>query len=178
MRLFIGITLPPKLKDKLAPYETTLKSGKSVSKTNYHITLVYLGETSETKKDMVDRSLKTLIPSFSPFEVSVSTLNTFKKGTTHIVYADVIKTDALDTIQTSVESLMTSLGFSCDTRAYNPHITLARKVKEPPQKHRIDDTFTVDTITLFLSHRVDDVLTYTPIETYPLKGSHDTPTIL
>lgn len=178
MRLFIGINLPSELKDTLSIYRNTYDKGQPVAQNNYHITLVYLGETSDTKKEVVNRALKSLTPRLSPFTLTLSSLNTFKKGTTHIVYVEVIKTDALDRVQTAVQSLMTSLHFSLDTRPYTPHITLARKVKDLPHKVRVNATVNVHEITLFLSHRVDGELTYTPMATYPLNASDDDSTTL
>lgn len=172
MRLFIGIQLPQTLKTSLSTYQKVIESGTTVAKENYHITLVYLGETTETKKETVHRALKTVTQSLSPCTITLTDINTFKKGKSHIVYVDVAKSPELMTIQTRISSLMQSLEFTVDTRAYNPHITLARKVKEPPQIHPVSETVTLDTITLFLSHRVNDTLTYTPIETYRLE--HET----
>ncbi|MFW5842249.1 MAG: RNA 2',3'-cyclic phosphodiesterase [Bacillota bacterium] len=178
MRLFIGINLPKDLKDTLASYTNQFDEGQPVAKDNTHITLVYLGETTETKKATIDQALKTLIPTWSPFTVSLSSLKSFKKGTNHIVYVEVIKTDPLDSLYQALHSLMSSLGYSLDSRPYTPHITLARKVKRPPQNVHVNTTFTVSEVTLFLSHRVAGDLTYTPIETYPLKSAKDTPTKL
>jgi 2'-5' RNA ligase len=169
MRLFIGIAIPKPLKDTLSSYQNALDTGRVVAKSNYHLTLVYLGETSHAKKASVHQALKTLVPTLSPCTLPLSSIQTFKKGTTHIVYVDVIKTDALETIQNAVHASMTSLNFSLDPRPYTPHITLARKVKNKPPNIPVNEMVTVNAITLFLSHRIKGELTYTPLETYPLK---------
>lgn len=173
MRIFIGINLPSQLKNTLSKTTESMDTGNKVSPSNYHITLVYLGETSEAKKETLHRALKTLVSSFEPCQLTLSHTDTFKKGKSHIVYVDVIKTHQLEDMQDRIKALASSLDFSLDDRPYNPHITLARQVKDAPSKQPIHETFLVRSISLFLSHRVAGELIYTPIETYPLKSHHD-----
>jgi 2'-5' RNA ligase len=171
MRVFIGIDVPKHLKDTLAKSIDSVETGRIVQKTNYHLTLVYLGETTKQQQATLHQALSTLTQSLSPCQIALTSLNTFTKGTTHIVYADVVKTDALKKLQQAVALTVEAIGFSLDTRPYNPHVTLARKVKKAPPKSAINDTFTAETLTLFHSHRVNGKLTYTPLKTYPLTGT-------
>lgn len=171
MRLFIGIDLPISLKQNLytiAHQVSTKTQGRVTALMNYHLTLVFLGELDEIQKDHLIENLKTL--SFTPFQLDLNSLGYFQKGERFIYYMGLKQSSELRTLYHTVSSLIRPLNLDLHG-SFEPHITLIRQGKSYPVEvlklPTIEGTFEVSKVTLFLSHQVNDELTYTPIDLYP-----------
>ena len=172
MRLFLALELPERSGDKffasLERVRSASLSGNFTRRENLHLTLVFLGEQPEERLGDVREAMDS-IP-LSPVTLTIGTLERFRNrdGDTLVRLAE--KESNLMTLQASLEEALRRRGFSVEERAYRPHLTIGRKVslrsgvtlddlnpEIPPLTARIGK------MTLFRSHRVDGVLTYTPL---------------
>ncbi|MCD8012897.1 MAG: hypothetical protein LUG99_06945 [Lachnospiraceae bacterium] len=74
MRLFIGIALPDTIRDKIGADVSKLKKvvpGRYVSKNNYHITLVFIGETDQTGAAAAKRAMDAAVIGQAPVDLSI-----------------------------------------------------------------------------------------------------------
>jgi 2'-5' RNA ligase len=131
MRLFIAIELPGVVREHVARLIDALRPavGKAsfTRVENLHITLKFLGETDERKFDALNDSLKLIrIP--RPFQTLCDKIECFpKRGPIRIVAAGFGgELAAMKSLHQSIEQRCQHLGFERETRAYRPHVTIAR----------------------------------------------------
>jgi 2'-5' RNA ligase len=128
MRLFIGIGLPAPIAEALAKSATSLVHPASATKirwtppANMHITLSFLGQVHEARRDVIEQALATV---HAPrMRLELSGFGTFDRG--GVLFADVKRTPALLALAEQVVAKMEGCGFAREDRPYSPHITLAR----------------------------------------------------
>ena len=170
MRLFLGIELPPVWHQALARGAAGLvRAGVRANFTrrdNYHLTLVFLGET-----DWAEAAAGALAQvEGPPFPLRSAAPGGFCKKGGDIWWLGVEPLPGLLTIQRRLEAALRAAGFSPERRPYRPHITLARKVRSPAGLEPLTAPgrfpaleCRVDRLTLFSSQRVDGVLRYLPV---------------
>lgn len=167
MRLFIGIDLSQSMKSYLFTVSKSIErhtQGRVTALNNYHLTIAFLGELDD---QMVDE-LKSLMNQiqFNAFEMTPSEVDYFQKGERFIYYMGIKPNPSLKTLYQKVIDVIAPLGLNIHGK-FSPHITLIRQGKSFPihvlTLPKTDDIIQVQKITLFLSHNVDDELTYTPI---------------
>ncbi len=169
MRLFTAITFSDEIKSKL--YQTTVKikdncaSGNFSRKENYHITLVFLGDTDQNRVDDIKDIINNTAEKFTPFTLSILDVGYFKKGNRKILYYKVgEETEVLSKLEQMLYRDFFKYGMCRNQESYTPHMTFARQVKTdkiPNTNQNIK--FIAEKITLMHSTRVDNVLTYIPI---------------
>ncbi|MGA8941275.1 MAG: RNA 2',3'-cyclic phosphodiesterase [Thermoactinomyces sp.] len=148
LRLFIALVLPDEVKQHLAESCTVLKKkwkfSRWVCPEDYHITLYFLGDVSETGKEQILSSLSGCSAISRPFPLSLSGLGTFGcEKQPRVLWAGVSgDLSALHALQKQVSQAVGLLGFPSEKRAYRPHITLARKCQQhnfflPPEAHSL-----------------------------------------
>jgi 2'-5' RNA ligase len=134
-RVFIGIPIKNEIREVLNKWCMELKSTfpfeKWIHPDDYHITLKYLGETDNTTIQQIKERLIQIAKSTEPFTVSLKDLGTFGPNQSpRILWTDVkgnpIK---LGLLNQEIEEAMKEIGFEKEDRAYNPHLTLARRYK-------------------------------------------------
>lgn len=168
MRLFLAVSLPQPV---CAALDTTMDelrrrgvSGSFTRRENLHLTLAFLGETHRVKclTELLSR-LKA-----APFELTIQGLGQF--GDTW--WAGAAPNPQLQELVYRLRSELSAAGFPVDSRRFCAHITLARRVRAVQGAFPAFAplTFTVDRITLMHSHRVDGLLTYTPVWEQTLIG--------
>ena len=135
MRLFTGVKFASNIIDSLCflQSEITKRAGKArlVSKDNLHLTLFFLGKTSENKLEEVRQALKIVGERNTPFTLKLNNrLETFDaKNPAKVVWVGVQEgLPDLQRLQQAIASAMEQAGFKGDGRTYVPHITVARDV--------------------------------------------------
>lgn len=129
MRLFIAINLPNWLRAKLVQFQSELKKvgikGKFVEKENIHLTLKFLGETSNIEQ--ISKKIEQVCARFSSFEASLRGIGGFpSKSRPRIIWAGLgLGAEAARALHIELERALTQLGFPRDSR-YENHITLVR----------------------------------------------------
>ena len=127
MRLFIGIGLPAPVADELAnsAHKLVRDSDTKLRWTppaNMHVTLSFLGQVHEARRDAIEQSLAGI---HAPrLHVELDGIGTFDR--VGVLYAGVKKSPALLVLAEQVIGAMQTIGFAREDRPYAPHITLAR----------------------------------------------------
>jgi 2'-5' RNA ligase len=130
MRLFIGIPLAAAVIGELAAVSARLKAKEDglrwTAPESWHITLEFLGNTSEEKYAfLVEHLLQVHSP---PVPVRLEELGFFDRA--GVFFAGVGLTPELLALEKRVAAATELCGFAHDARPYHPHITLARSKGE------------------------------------------------
>lgn len=124
MRLFVALSLPDEVRDRLADLEDRLPGARWVPPENYHITLRFIGEADGGLADDIDAELTSL--SGEGFAVSLAGLGSFGEGQkTRALYARVEPSEPLSRLQQKVENALQRAGCKPEGRKFKPHVTLA-----------------------------------------------------
>lgn len=128
---FVAIPLEQQLKDYFSTWQDDLQEKVFYKiwphKLDLHITLKFLGAVGTNQLKNLQKGLHT-VEQLSSFEIKVGGIGTFgNPKSPRVLWAGVEKTNALQTLQETVENCSTHAGFSKENREYNPHITLAKK---------------------------------------------------
>jgi 2'-5' RNA ligase len=133
IRSFIAIELPDKLKLKLGELETQLKSGRQsgvkwVNPDSMHLTLKFLGNIPVDKTGEITGAIGEAARGVSPFSLKVEGLGAFPNlRRVQVVWVGLSgEVEKLSRLQQQLELNLELLGFSPESRAFTPHLTLAR----------------------------------------------------
>jgi RNA 2',3'-cyclic 3'-phosphodiesterase len=130
MRLFIALDLPDAvcraLADLIAQLKPTCRSARWVRPESMHLTLKFLGDTAAEKFDAVRAALAT-IRSKQGVELHFRALGFFpNEFKPRVIWAGVAASANLFELAAAIEHTLEPLGFPRESRAYVPHLTLAR----------------------------------------------------
>lgn len=166
MRLFLG--LPFQKPDRLA-FQTVqarlrqrAAKGNFTALENFHLTLAFLGQIPEER---VDAALSALAEApVPPMDLTFSTLAEFDGG---VWYLSPQPCPPLARAQAALCRSLVRAGFQLEERTYTPHVTLGRKITLEEGFDPAGMTFRPIAArsgpgALFLSHRTDGALRYTP----------------
>lgn len=177
-RLFIGISLPDLLRERLAALRGGLKEARWVGPETYHVTLRFLGEIDEDVAADVDSALITIDAPAVP--ITLRGLGRFgSSDKLRTLYAGVTPSPELLLLHGRIEAACRRAGLAPETRHYHPHITLARfrRVTDPRAEEMIaanadwtGGMFVADHFTLFRSHLSQSGAWYQELASYPLGG--------
>ena len=138
MRTFIAIELPKAVQATLAQLQKTLiaqlHNPGPVARVRWadtaktHLTLRFLGETSQEQAAYLQAPLKTICRANPTFSLRLTELGCFPNcGRPRVIWIGVGgDVNELLTLQDSIEKAVRQAGFEADTRAFSPHITLGR----------------------------------------------------
>ena len=136
MRTFIAIEMPAAVRDLLADLQHRLdhtlneaQAGNRVRWTtaqNLHLTLRFLGETSDSQQSIVERELASRLHLQPAFALGLHQLGCFpywRRPT--IVWVDFSgATGQLASVQALVETAVRVAGFAAEERPFTPHLTI------------------------------------------------------
>jgi len=180
LRLFIALNFNDDVKKQILAVQEQLRSqssGGNFSRSeNFHITLVFLGETSDEKLKTIFRIMDEI--EFPPFEVRFNSTGCFTHSRKELwwIGAD-RKSSGFPVLLSMHRQLLARLvdaGFPVDARPFNAHITLGREIKHINRimLDKPDIGQKMDRLSLMKSERLGGVLTYTEIY-----GKGSTPSI-
>lgn len=132
LRTFIAVKISPE--PQLLKVYANLKKSlhdeaiKWVNEKKLHLTLRFIGETTESQIHEIAEELDHLIPGFQPFRIRLKGLGYFKnKGYPRILYIKTENVEPLKEITEEIENhLCNNLGLEREQRKFKPHLTLAR----------------------------------------------------
>jgi len=131
MRLFIAIDLPEEVKRDLwylaLDLEHQAEQARVVPPENYHLTLLFIGETKRVNE--VRETFGLLRLPEGPVELVLEGIGSFKQQQARTWWVGVRVTDVLTTIYSDLADLYKAAGFAIEARSFKPHVTIARKVK-------------------------------------------------
>lgn len=149
---------------------------------NFHLTLKFIGKTSEAQIFQVKESLTEIAARLFPFSYQLKGIGYFGlKKEPHVVWVGVEGGDNLKYLQKLIDRSMVDFGFEAEKMDYKPHLTLARikslsdvatfhKTILPFQDKHFQEEL-VQGITFFESRLTQEGAVYLPIAEYNLKSN-------
>ncbi|MEX0922298.1 MAG: RNA 2',3'-cyclic phosphodiesterase [Rhodovibrionaceae bacterium] len=133
MRLFVALSLPEEIRERLAMMASGLPAARWVKPENYHITLRFVGEVDNGLASDIDDALSGV--HMPEFELSLAGIGQFGEGRKlRSVWAGVEGGEPLIRLQTKVENAVARAGVAPEGRKFKPHVTLARFKDSPGAK--------------------------------------------
>jgi len=185
-RTFIAIKI--KAGNKLSQAHTKLRNElknekiKWVEADNFHVTLFFLGDTSDEQVEQVQQMLPGLTSSFHAFDIRLQGLGVFKNlRKPRVLWAGISDYHPLKALKESLDHEMEKLGYTPEQREFRPHLTLAR-MKWIDDKNRLEQLLReyegeewqkarIDELIFFESKLSSTGPVYTPINRYRLNES-------
>jgi 2'-5' RNA ligase len=135
VRLFVALEIPSAVRDNLAALINELQSADSASSKhrarwvrpeNLHVTLKFIGHVDVVKLDAI-RAALSQVPSGSPVDVRFRSLGFFPvEKRPRVLWAGIEASPDLATLANDIDQQLEPLGIARETRAFTPHLTLAR----------------------------------------------------
>lgn len=183
-RIFIAINLPNKIKSELLGYKEKWPDlpARWTSQENLHLTLAFLGNTSETELQALLEIVKRVGERHSSFELQIMRM---QYGPTpknpRMIWAYLKKSQELGNVQKDLEEELANakqISYQPEKRAYAPHLTLARlktfelqrmELEELPEvNEELSLAFQSTSIELMESKLKRSGAEYTILQTIPL----------
>jgi 2'-5' RNA ligase len=123
-RLFTAIELPNEIRDELYRLRLPLPGARWIKPESYHITLRFAGDIGNVEAREFVANLARI--EMDGFELRLSNLGAFGGDDPHAVWAGVESTPQLEELARAHEKAARNAGLAPETRAFRPHVTLAR----------------------------------------------------
>jgi RNA 2',3'-cyclic 3'-phosphodiesterase len=183
-RLFLGVGLPDNVRKEVAARVRWMgddrRAVKAVAPVNYHVTLKFLGnvmpELEEKVCDTLDAGLKV-----DRITGSLGRWGVFpENGPPEVFWIGAGPAEEFQRLFTACETLLEPLGFPEETRAFHPHLTVARpagdrkvpdeflwKWKELQASSSVFPEFPIESVTLFESVLNGSEPVYLEVASFP-----------
>lgn len=129
-RLFVAISLPPDLLRKLSELQGQFKpfarEAKWVKPQGIHLTLKFLGYVDQNRISEIIDHLSKVSESAAALNLTASGCGFFPNPRRPSVLWVGVQAPGIMELQQNVEEAMNRLSFEKETRAFSPHLTLAR----------------------------------------------------
>jgi 2'-5' RNA ligase len=138
-RLFIAAPVSPDVAGRLAEAVTRLRIDgvRWVDPANFHVTLKFLGPTPAERIPSIIAALDAVAAAHAPFAYRARGTGTFPG----VIWAGIDDpANQLGAVAAALEKALELLGFSPETRAYVPHLTLGR-AKKPIHHVKLTEDF-------------------------------------
>ena len=130
MRLFVALTLPEDVRQRLSGLANGLPGARWVKPENLHLTLRFLGEVDNLAATDFDDALAKIHG--SGFDLSLKGIGHFGEGRKlRAVWVGVDANPDLMRLQEKIEQALIRVGLPPEPRKFKPHITLARFKSHP-----------------------------------------------
>lgn len=176
-RIFIGLPIHKNIANQIATLQGGVPGALWVPPENYHISLRFIGEVDEIKKEDIAEALEEI--AFPTFKISLQGIGIFtQKDNPHHLWLKPTPEEHLIKLYRKIETLLTNeLSIKAETRKFTPHLTIAKlkdanteKVGQFMQWHNLFKTpeFEVTEYALFESHLTNNGPVYKPLDFYDL----------
>ncbi len=182
-RLFVAAEIPEAIVEEIISLRNEVFDAtnrvKWEPKEKYHITLKFLGDTSDVLIPQIKESLSRTFETWHKVPTAFTRFGVFfRNGAPKILWAGFEPTEDLIGIHAEVEEALTEFGFDKEKRRFHPHLTIARlKGFEPIEKinelRRLEFSkkpFEIGNIILFKSELKPSGSVYSEIENFELKN--------
>lgn len=197
MRTFIAIELPLRVKEcvierqrgmqRLLDAQGVDSAFRWTPLDNLHLTLRFLGDTSDAQRRQVEAALADIAGQSSAFQLALRAAGAFPNlRKPNILWLDFGgDLDVLAPLQQHIELAAQQAGFAAEARAFTPHLTIARARKDttPAMLARAGEAlrtvtgtplpsstpFTVEDFRLIHSDLRPTGSVYTPLATFALR---------
>jgi 2'-5' RNA ligase len=176
MRLFVALSLPDDLRDRLGSLACGLPGARWVAPESLHLTLRFIGEVGGHEAEDIDAALSGI--HFPRFPLTLAGLGEFGDDRRlRSVWVGVDPNEQLERLQAKVEKAVQRAGQPPEKRKFKPHVTLARFKSHPGD--RLQNYFSqqslfraapfqVTDFTLYSSYLSHEGAIYSPEAVYPL----------
>lgn len=123
-RLFVALSLPEIISDLLLDCMDEPEGLRWVHADSLHLTLRFIGEVDGATAEDIAAALASL--RFPAFDLSLAGVGCFLHRRHGALWAGVAPKEPLSELARKVDRAVQSTGLGAETRAYHPHITLAR----------------------------------------------------
>nr|WP_319474968.1 RNA 2',3'-cyclic phosphodiesterase [uncultured Sphaerochaeta sp.] len=165
MRLFYALLFPESTLQQLTSIQNTivpyLTKGNPTSKGNLHLTLAFLGEQDEKILPLLSDILEATPK--REMELLFNHVGTFPKKGGDIIYNGIAHHTGLFQLQKTLVTLLQEYHVVFKDTRFKAHITLIRRARYTELPEIACFTSRAKSIALMQSHRIQGILTYTPI---------------
>lgn len=123
-RLFTAIEIPDDIREELHRLRMPLPGARWIASESYHITLRFAGDIDNAKAREFAANLANI--ETDGFELRLSGLGAFGGDDPHAIWARVEPEPKLEDLARAHEKAARNAGLAPETRAFRPHVTLAR----------------------------------------------------
>ncbi|MHA2713145.1 RNA 2',3'-cyclic phosphodiesterase [Vibrio owensii] len=169
MRLFFALTFDQRSKSQLKQIQDKLQqqeiAGRYTCEDNFHITLAFIGESTEKETQRLIDILHQL--SSRCEQITVDHLGSFRQSGRQLAWLGIKDNLAVTTLQNELIEALELHGFVTESRDYVPHITLARHVDKQAPLDAVEISplpLPIYSIALMESKTVDGKLVYHALE--------------
>ncbi|WP_175990635.1 RNA 2',3'-cyclic phosphodiesterase [Bacillus sp. Marseille-Q1617] len=133
---FFALSLPDEMKKEVHELTVPIVEEDSFKKwvhpEDYHITLAFLGDSSQEDLDQAIDHVTQSLHNLGSFPLSLKRFGTFgKSDEPRIFWMGVNPSSTLHQIREKVYEACEEAGFQLDSRPFTPHITVGRKWNKP-----------------------------------------------
>jgi len=122
-RLFVALSLPEAVAERLASLQNGVDGAKWRPAQNFHLTLVFIGETDRHGMSAAADALARI--QAPAFDLKLAGVGFFGERKPRALWAGAAPEPALGHLQRKVESAVRRAGFDLERRRFTPHVTLA-----------------------------------------------------
>lgn len=172
MRTFFALDLTPKAKiaiDQWRSKTQPFQEGK-VPMANFHITLCFNGKTTQQQLQQLQAGADSI--SVEAFALTLNEFGYWTKPSISFIAPREIPTQLIS-LHNNLQRLSRQQGLSTEKRQYMPHVTLCRRLQQPPAPPLFAPEFQLEFqgFSLFESVNHKDKVQYNPIFSWQLKSS-------
>lgn len=123
-RLFVAIRPPREMRERLTGLMGGVQNARWQDDDQLHLTLKFIGEVDRHRAEDIGAALGAVHQ--ERFEVALAGVGSFERRGKGAIWAGLAPHDALKALQKKVDQACLRVGIEPETRAFHPHITLAR----------------------------------------------------
>jgi len=179
LRCFVAVDVPEQVLRQLGRLQEQLRREvegvRWVKPSRMHLTLVFLGETTDDFVRRAEPELAVACASSGPFRAALQGLGAFPDSErARVVWVGMREgREELLGLQASVAAALARVGFQPERRKFSPHLTLGRlrspgAVSALCERKFASDTFDVDQVVLYRSVLRPSGPEYTRLVEFPL----------
>jgi 2'-5' RNA ligase len=173
-RLFAALELPLPIRDALLAAQGGVANARWQTDDQLHLTLRFIGEVDRHRAHDITAALAGV--NGQPFTLALAAPGTFdRRGRIDTLWVGVTPQQEVAALARRIDSAIARVGIPAETRAFLPHITLARFTQPPGPLHGFPASplpitpWPVTGFALFESHLSRDGASYRILERYPIR---------
>jgi len=175
MRLFVALELPPAMRDILLAAMGGVAGARWQRDDQLHLTLRFIGEVD--RHGAADIAAALAAVRMAPLELQLARIGSFvHRGRVDSIWAGVTPEDDVAALAKHINEAVARVGIAAESRAFVPHVTLARLGRHAGNAAAILETifpatvFEFNHFALWESRLGSDGAEYAVLERYGIAG--------
>jgi 2'-5' RNA ligase len=138
LRAFIAVDIPSEIRQKIHDNTESLRNAlgalvRWTPQENIHLTLKFLGNTSQANVEFVIQMMRAEVDSCAPFDMRIGGIGSFPNlGRPRVIYIGIQAPAALGVLQRGIESASRRLGYEPEEHGFSAHLTIGRVKQRIP----------------------------------------------